>query len=350
VKFWLNLLASLAVGAVCVWAAWPRHDQLAEIKHAFVTLRWGWVALYVATLVGVHFFRAWRWDFLLRPSGVRVPLGRLLAVSSVGFMAILALPARLGEFVRPYLIAERGRLTMSEALGTVAVERIIDGLMISFLVFFSFLSLSGPGAPAWMMPAAYGSLGLFVAATIFLIVGVIAPERTARIAVRIALLDRFAPGLARRIEHMLVMLCRGFRVLGDVRNLAAFLLGTALYWGFNGFGMWILARGFDLPLSLVGAFATMGLTGVGIMLPNSPGLIGQFHYFSQLGLLLYLPAALAKGPGVAYVAVLHGLQLVWYLGIGCLCLLSSHVSFARVVRASQTAAGAEAEAAREVAA
>ena len=34
--------------------------------------------------------------------------GPLLAISSVGFMAILALPARLGELVRPGLLRKRG--------------------------------------------------------------------------------------------------------------------------------------------------------------------------------------------------------------------------------------------------
>jgi len=338
VKFWLNLLLSLLVGAVCVWAAWPKADQYAKIRDAFVTLQWKWLGVYVATLAGVHLFRAWRWDFLLRPVGARVPLRRLLTVSSVGFMAILALPVRLGEFVRPYLVAERGKLRMSVALGTVAVERIIDGLVISLLVFFAFLALRGPHAQAWMMPTAYASLAVFLAAGAFLVLGLIWPERAPQLFVRLLLLDRIAPRVAMRVEHILHGVCRGFRVLADGRNLSVFLAGTCAYWFLNGFGMWLLAKGFDLPLTLVAAFATMGLTGVGIMLPNTPGLVGQFDAFSKLGLLLYLPAAVVDGRGMAYILVLHGVQLVWYLGVGCLCLLSSHVAFGKVVRASQAAA------------
>jgi uncharacterized protein (TIRG00374 family) len=338
VKFWLNLALSLAIGGICVWAAWPKAAQYDQIRQALVTLRWGWIGVYVATLAGVHFLRAWRWDFLLRPQGARLPLGRLLPISSVGFMAILALPARLGEFVRPYLVTERGRLRMSEALGTVAVERIVDGLLVSLFVFFSFLALRGPHAPGWMMPTAYVSLGVFGAATAFLVVGVILPERAARLAVKVSLLAYVWPRGATRIERSLVGICRGFRVLGDVENMAIFLLLSIGYWFLNGLGMWVLAFGFQMPLTLIAAFATMGLTGIGITLPNSPGLVGQFHYFSLLGLSLYVPAAVLAGPAIAYVAVLHGIQLVWYVAVGCLSLLSSHVSFARVVRASQAAA------------
>jgi uncharacterized protein (TIRG00374 family) len=347
VKLWINLLLSVAVGGVCVYLAWPKPEDHAVILRSLETLRWGWLFAYVGTLAVVHFFRAWRWDYLLRPSGTRLPMAKLLPVSSVGFMAILALPARLGEFVRPYLVAERGGIRMSFALGTVAVERIVDGLLVSVFVFFTFLSLRGPGAPAWMMPTAWISLGGFAALTLFLAIGVLFPERSARFAVRVCLLDRLAPSAAARIEQTLIGVCNGFRALGDVRNLALFLVLSAIYWFANGFGMWLLAKGFALPLPLAAALATMGLTAIGITLPNSPGLVGQFHYFTLLGLSLYLPPAIVRGQGLAYTAVLHAVQLVWYVGVGCLSLLSSHASFTRVIRASQEAAES-AEPAREM--
>src|SRR5205823_12500303 len=99
-----------------------------------------YLAAYLALLVILHLCRALRWNYLLAPLGVRIPPGPLLAISSVGFMAILALPARLGEFVRPGLLRKHG-VSASSALGTVAVERIVDGLLISLFVFVAFFSL-----------------------------------------------------------------------------------------------------------------------------------------------------------------------------------------------------------------
>ena len=101
------------------------------------------MGLYLVTLVVTHFFRSWRWNYLLRPLGAALPLRRLLPISSVGFMAILALPVRLGEFVRPYFVTREGRVRMSAAVGTVAVERIVDGLLISILFFVSYLAVAG---------------------------------------------------------------------------------------------------------------------------------------------------------------------------------------------------------------
>ena len=73
---------------------------------------------------------------------------------------------------------------------------------------------------------------------------------------------------------------------------------------------------------MVGAFATMGLVAVGITLPNSPGLVGQFQWFTLLGLSLYL------GPGAAdkqhtrctrstfaFANVHYVLQVSWYVAV-----------------------------------
>ena len=55
------------------------------------------------------------------------------------------------------------------------------------------------------------------------------------------------------------------------------------------------AGGLGLPLSLTGAFATMGLVAVGISLPNSPGLVGQFQWLTMLGVSLDLGSGILDG-------------------------------------------------------
>jgi glycosyltransferase 2 family protein len=283
-------------------------------------------------LVVVQLCRSLRWNHLLAPLGVRVPAGPLLAISAVGFMAILALPARLGELVRPGLLRKRG-VSASAALGTVAVERIVDGLLVSLFVFGAFFALRGPGAPGWMMPTAYAALALFGTALVFLIFARRRPEATVTFCLRLSLLPHLAPRLAGVIERKLLDMIRGFDVLADRKNLIAFVAWSVVYWGANGGGVWVLARGFHLPLSLVGAYAVMGLVAVGITLPNSPGLVGQFQWFTLLGLTLYLGAD-ANTPHTALYAIAfafanvhYGLQVGWYIVCGAVGLATPWVSF-----------------------
>jgi glycosyltransferase 2 family protein len=338
----VNLALSLGMLALCVWLVWPDAKGQHQLAVALESLRAAELAPYVAGTVGLfalmHLCRALRWNHLLAPLGVRIPPGKLLAISSVGFMAIIALPARLGELVRPALIRKRGEISASAALGTVAVERAVDGLLVSVFVAGAFLALRGPDAPWWMMPTALAALGAFVAATLFFAFAMRRPDATVRWALKLSLAERLAPRAARVLEGKLREMIRGFVVLARPRDLAAFVAWSVVYWGANGLAVWLLARGFHLHLSVVGAFATMGLVAVGITLPNSPGMVGQFHWFTLLGLSLYLgPAVLddttpIAGLTLAYAIALHGLQTAWYAAMGMIGMASSHVSFAELWR------------------
>jgi glycosyltransferase 2 family protein len=118
---------------------------------------------------------------------------------------------------------------------------------------------------------------------------------------------------------------------------------SIIYWASNGLGMWILAREMQLPISLGAAFAIMAFTGVILTLPNSPGLVGQFHAAIKLGLSAYLPVALVNSNGMAYAIVLHGIQTLWYIGAGLLSLPAlsrsgAHLSLSEAVRRSSQAA------------
>ncbi|MBA3457363.1 MAG: flippase-like domain-containing protein [Deltaproteobacteria bacterium] len=343
-KLAINLALSFAMLAFCMWLVWPGPAERIELADAFGRLEWAEFAPYLFAWIGlqivVHICRSLRWNHLLAPLGVKVPTGPLIAISSVGFMMILALPARLGEFVRPGLLRRRG-ISASAALGTVAVERIVDGLLISLLVFSAFFSLRGPDAPGWMMPTAYAALGLFAMALVFLVFAMWRPEATVRFCLKMSLLPKLAPRIASIIESKMLEMIRGFAVLRDRKNLAAFLVWSLVYWTANGLGVWLLARGFHLPLSLVGGFAVMGLVAVGISLPNSPGLVGQYQWLTLLGLSLYLTGVMDQSsalhaPALAYAIAQHLMQVVWYVGMGALGIASPWVSFSDLRSARKT--------------
>jgi hypothetical protein len=331
----INIGLSLAMLVLCVWLVWPSPAHKQQIKDAWYSLElsafFPYLLAYIGLLAVTHFCRMWRWNYLLHPIGVHLTTMRLFAVSSVGFMAILALPARLGEFVRPALVRKRGEVSMAAALGTIAVERISDGLLISVVVFVLFFTHSGPYSPDWMMPVAYAAIGVFLAAMGFLAFALKWPDKTIATMVKFSLIRRFSPRVADRVAEKLRALISGFEVLGDRKNYAIFFLWTALYWLFNSVGMLVLARGFGLELSFLGAFATTGLVAVGITLPNAPALVGQYQWLVTSGLALYLGPTVAKTDGFLFAVFCHGIQVLWYVGWGVLSMSSKHVSFTEVV-------------------
>lgn len=334
-----KIFASLLVTGVCVAYALHGVDRgqvVAELRHLTV----GAVLVYVLTLMATHAFRTWRWEFLLRPLGVSLGFRRLLPMSSVGFMAVLLLPLRLGEFVRPYYVARATPVRMSAAVGTIAVERIIDGLCISILFFVAYLLSAGDVFSPELRVAAWLSLCGFVGLTAFLALALVRTTLAIDLFLKFSLISTLAPARAPRISEHIRSLISGFRVLSDHRNLAAFLAHTIAYWACNGLGMWVLARQMGLPISVGAAFVTMAFTGVVLSLPNAPGLVGQFHAGIKMALAAYLPAAMVNTKGFAYAVVLHGLQTLWYVGAGVVALPfcgGKRESLGQVLRSSQRA-------------
>jgi glycosyltransferase 2 family protein len=234
-------------------------------------------------------------------------------------MAILALPVRLGEFVRPWYVVRDGKIRMSAALGTVAVERIVDGLLISALFFVGYLLAPTGSYSSELRIGAWISLLGFLGLTAFLGLALRWTDATVEITLRATLLRRLAPALAAKVGDKLRSLISGFRALSDPANLVPFLFQSVLYWGMNGFGMWVLAQRMGIPVSLGAAYAAMSFTGVVISLPNPPGNLGLFHLGVKLALLAYLPPGHTSAI-IAYAIVLHGIQTFWYVGVGLLSL------------------------------
>ena len=101
-------------------------DELASANYLYLIPA---VAVY---FVGVY-FRALRWQFLLHPLR-QFPVKRLYSVVIIGYAANNLLPMRLGEVVRSYYLARQENFSASSALGSVAVERVFDGLTLIALV------------------------------------------------------------------------------------------------------------------------------------------------------------------------------------------------------------------------
>jgi uncharacterized protein (TIRG00374 family) len=97
-----------------------------------------------------YLLRALRWKIFLKPVRPNVTATSLVSPTLIGFTG-LALLGRVGEFIRPYLIARRTGLPFSSQLAVWTVERIFDfgafALLLAVAVFREggMLSIPDPG-------------------------------------------------------------------------------------------------------------------------------------------------------------------------------------------------------------
>lgn len=325
-RFVPRLVASVGV-ALLFWMLMRRGGvPVLPPVSAFASVRWWTVGVYFLSLFVVHWFRAYRWDYLLRPIA-RVPTSRIVAIAWVGFFAIMMLPLRMGEVVRPVLLRRDGKISGSAAMGTIAAERVLDGLFVAIvlaatLAFVPHLDLQGVSfggfAVANVLRAGYLTVGIFTAALVTLALFLVARrfmEKLTRDVVGLA-----SPRLAERLSRMVGDLADGLRSLPDPKLMVPFLAQTAIYWGVNGLGMWFLGWGCGLDMSPGQGFSVMGVLAMGILLPAGPGLFGTFQLSIFLALRMYFSQDVVVGPGAAYVFLMYASQFVFttLTGVGAL--------------------------------
>ncbi|MFU8805773.1 MAG: lysylphosphatidylglycerol synthase transmembrane domain-containing protein, partial [Bradymonadaceae bacterium] len=301
------------IGAFFLWLTartLPFGDVWAYLGQADLGHLLRWSLAFVAIYVVCHGSRVIRWYYLVRPLGPVEP-GTVHRVCAVGFTAILLLPLRLGELVRPYLLARTSNLPMSGILGTAVVERVIDGLLITGLLFVTLATYRGDHATEFAMGAGILSAAIFVPA---LSMCLLAFWRRQWATVLVAqTLGRVHPQLADKVGGMLYAFIDGFRALLHARYLWRFLGLTVLYWGTNVLSMWVLARfGFGLEVGIWEMTTVLAILVIGIMIPAGPAMAGNFEYFMAQGLGLFVLLEIAEvGTLVAlFAASVHILQFI----------------------------------------
>src|SRR5512137_2666858 len=100
-----KLILGLLIGATLVYLS-LRGIDCQEVKEGFKAVRYGYIFPPLVIFFIMQILRSWRWGIILSPLE-KVDQLSLFSVSSVGFLAIVAIPLRIGELARPYLITKK---------------------------------------------------------------------------------------------------------------------------------------------------------------------------------------------------------------------------------------------------
>jgi len=308
----LKYLLSLALALLLLYLAF-RNIDFEEFVAKSKEVDYTWVIVSIILSLVAYYARAYRWNILLKPLGYpKLNMHRTNLAILVGYLANLAFP-RLGEVTRCGMMKRSDGVNLSQSLGTVISERLIDLLTLISLIIISlfveydrlmrFLTdvYSGLGDVEGLMWKAALILGL--GGVLFLALMYVLYKKNDR------------------VREFIKDLIRGLLSLKDIENLPGFIISTVILWVTYYFMSYIIV--FSVPetshLTWDAGLMLLVTGGIALAIPVQGG-IGTYHAMVSAMLVLY---GVEKTTGVFLATLLHTSQIVAVAVFGGMALVVS---------------------------
>ena len=312
VKSWIGLALSLLFLGLAL-----RNVEWAGVWSSWSAARVDLLAAGTALLVGSWVVAAFRWRLLLsETAGLRTR--DTFAFIMIGYLANTILPLRLGDLARASLIGRKKNVGISRALGSIAIERLMDVLMLVALTLALMRVLEIPA------PIQAGLTGM-VAAGLVGLVGLMAVSLNRKHLPRLtAFLAKIMPHrLADRVTTLLGNFSSGADVLHRPAGFLSVVALSAGVWLAAGMGTLAWVTAFHLDVPWYAGFFVLVMVNLGSAIPSSPGYIGVYHYLAMLALSLWTPD---RNAALAYAIGTHALNMLANVGLGSFFLAREGVS------------------------
>jgi uncharacterized protein (TIRG00374 family) len=293
---WQNMMLNLAISLFFLDFVFAEVN-IAEFGQAFAKANY-WMLVPSTVCILIHlYFRTLRSQALLKPMGGASfwPTFRAL---TIGITANAILPARVGEFLRAYVLGRSTGLAKTGVFATIVVERIIDGLTI-LLVLLSviILGISNPELQKFGIAGGILYGGALVALVIFMtkrhwadtLINKLLPHKLAEFSLRV--LDGFLSGLA---------------ILKSPGDWGKVLLWNICTWIPIPISFWFALQTFDFGVAIPWQASVLMLPAMALALsiPGPPGGIGPVHVAAVLTMDLTIPNATAVADTIAAASIL----------------------------------------------
>lgn len=331
----------VVVLAVVLFAWFLRGADLAGVWSELRRGRLELLLLSLVTTMMTYAFRAYRWQFLLAGLGP-TRFSDAFRTTVIGFAASFLLPARAGEFLRPYLLAQRSGLSATAAFATVVLERVFD--MAAILILFAVFLVAADPALAQASPVVYrtvqaGGLSAAVATAAMLLVFFVMaghPEKIGRISARIE--QRLPARLARLVAGLAERFATGLGAVRRPQQLLLVFVWSFPLWMSIGLGIYLVSKAFHIEVSYVDSFVIVTLLAVGVTVPT-PGSVGGFHKFYQIAVMSFFHASTERAVGAGIV--LHAVSFVPVTLLGIAFMAQEGLTLGGMRRMASEAGSAE---------
>ena len=279
----------------------------------------------LATVLATTSAKAIRWFMLLQSCDARVSGMRALRILFIGQMGNIFLPARLGDVGRAVLAGPRTTGGIPAVLGTILVEKTLDGL-IGLLVLVG-LALWTP-VPSWLRGPILGLAAVTGGLLILLVLA------SARRRGSMLLFERLIGWLPARIQTQARKLLTGLQLgLGSIKEPSRAMLALALsgaIWGLAALTNVVILNALGIVAPAWSTWLVLVTGYVANFLPSLPAQVGVFEYACLLALTA---AGVRQEEALAFGLILHLLVHGPPAILGSLSMAAEGLNWARLKEA-----------------
>jgi len=313
VRVWVGLLVS----GFFIFLLLRKTDP-SELAHSFRHANYAWLAPAVALYLTSVYIRAVRYRYIVR-SVKLIASTALFPILIIGYMANNLLPARAGEFVRAHVLGEKHEVSKMAALGTVAVERLFDGLTLLGFLAITVILLGGDSA---LKNLTLLAVAIFAVALAVFVGALAAPDATEQLIGRLC---RLAPGRVRdRLYDLAISFVEGLRAVRHPDAFAWVTVTSVGAWMLEAVVYMLVGRAFGIHAGFGYFVMAVGAGNLAITAPSTSGGIGPFEFFVKTVLV---GATVAEADAAAYSLAVHAVILVPATLLGLYYLWTMKIPF-----------------------
>lgn len=344
--FWIGMAVSAACVGIFVYTSDVRHPS--KLRHAFSDVNYAWILASLPVYYLALWVRTVRWQFLLRPVA-KVSAIRLYPVVIIGLMANNLIPARAGELARAYVLGQREKISKTTTLGTIAVDRLFDGVTLvpMLLIVGAFASGDTTFAVGWRwftLDLNLAGLGivmsvLFGAAMAVLFYLTLSSGGQKQLH---TLIHRFAPASVKpKVEGLIDSFLEGLAALRNPLNLAAALVMSVASWTLEALMYYLVARGFGIHEGFHIFLLLTAAANLVIAVVATQGGVGAFELVVSKTIVAFAATSAAgsqqfKALSEAYAIGLHAILLFPIVVIGLYLMWSMQFNFGDMLTSSRS--------------
>lgn len=238
------------------------------------------VPLYAISL----YLRGIRWKYLLCDS-TNLTAKEAFFAFTTGNTLNSYLPARAGDFWRAYHVGKKLDESKMKMLGSIILERIIDGVSVLLILAFAVMTYF---KHSWVLKITYLASFLFIGSLVFFFI-IFKLNKTDWFFNKLAeikFMENFKP-LLFKISNLINKFMEGFQALNNPKCFSIAFITSCMAWGIECLITYVLILGFGQHYGFSIAFFIISFIALSTIIPSSSVFVGPYQYAYILALGIY---------------------------------------------------------------